>query len=594
VSKQCKTVVLAMGTAVTLFLGEVSISSADQLGDARRVLIEARKATLSISDQHEQIQALLSLVRLQSDAGDIQAAQQTAALIPERYNKGHQRSFAEKAIVQALAERRHIQAARKRIETVHNKARKRELLVSLVRALAKQGNIKGALQVLGHLENRKDYESGLLAVAANQLEAQDALKTARKIIKPRLHEKAPSQDAKYSYHEALDRIASRLTMSGEITAALKMADQLANEGKDETAYQGREIKRSIAGLLAKEKKYDVALQIADALPEQDDKDAAYERIAVAQIEHGDLTRAEKIAALIQSPAWRYCAMKELARAQMARGLRNEARRTIEEVVVAAGQNKEDRLAEVYRIRSVWLQAENGDGERAVQAAGKLSVEDKFGGARTEALLGVAVYLAKQRDFGSASFIIHGLPDGPRKEFGLSQLARIQARMGLFEMATAVTEMITDEHEKKKALQRVAIERGKRGELEIARQALGTLGPLTRDEGLWRIAKRHIETRQFEPVIELAQMIESSDLRGEIFMDFAWAVALEGDPHVFVSSLSALKSPFDRAHAFIGTSRALLGHRMPPLWDPRPISDHFDACLGDGQEEEVYDDYDDGK
>jgi hypothetical protein len=235
VSKQCKTVVLAMGTAVTLFLGEVSISSADQLGDARRVLIKARKATLSISDQHEQIQALLSLVRLQSDAGDIQAAQQTAALIPERYNKGHQRSFAEKAIVQALAERRHIQAARKRIETVHNKARKRELLVSLVRALAKQGNIKGALQVLGHLENRKDYESGLLAVAANQLEAQDALKTARKIIKPRLHEKAPSQDAEYSYHEALDRIASRLTMSGEITAALKMADQLANEGKDETA-----------------------------------------------------------------------------------------------------------------------------------------------------------------------------------------------------------------------------------------------------------------------------------------------------------------------------------------------------------------------
>lgn len=593
-SQQCKHIVLAMGVAVSLFLGGVPISSADQLGDARQVLLQARKAALSMSGQHEHIQALLSIVLLQSDAGDIQAAQQTAALIPESYNKGHQRGVAEKAIVQALAERRHIQAARKRIETVHNKARKRELLVSLVRALAKQGDIKGALQTLEHLKSRKDYESGLLAVAANQLDAQEALKTARKIIKPRHFEKAVSRDAEFSYHRALGHIASRLTMKGEVAAALKIADQLANERKDETALEGRMIKQSIAGLLAKEKKYDEAFRIADALPKQDDKDSVYERIALAQIEQGDLLRAQEIAVRIQSPAWRYCAMKELARAQMARGLNNEARRTIEEVVDVAEQNKDDHRAMVYRIRSVWLQAKNGDGERAVQSAGKLSAEDTFGGAKTEALLGVAVYLAKQRDFGSALMIMKGLPDGPRKEFGLSQLARIQARMGLFDMATAVTDMITDEHEKKKALQRIAVERAKRGEFEVARQALETLGSSTRDEGLWRIAKYHIETRQFEPVFEWAQMIESGDLRGEVFTDYAWAVALEGAPHVFIVSLHTLKSPSDRAHALIGASRALLGYRMPPLWDPRPISDYFDPCLGDGQEEEVYDDYDDGK
>ncbi|RPH78191.1 MAG: hypothetical protein EHM80_10855, partial [Nitrospiraceae bacterium] len=411
-SQYCKHIVLALCVAVALFLGGTPISSADQLGEARKVLLEARKAALSMSGQQEHIQALLSIVLLQSDAGDIRAAQETAALIPESYNKGHQRGVAEKAIVQALAERRQIHAARKRIETVHNKARKRELLVSFVRALAKQGNIKGALQTLGHLKSRKDYESGLLAVAANQQDAQDALKTARKIIKPRHFEKAANRDAEFSYHRALGQIASRLTMKGEVAAALKIADQLANEGKDETALEGRMIRRSIAGLLAEDNKYDVALQIADALPKQDDKDAAYKRIAVAQIEHGDLTRAEKIAALIQSPTWRYCAMKELARAQMARGLRNEARRTIEEVMDAAEQNKDDHRAMVYRIRSVWLQAKNGDGERAVQSAGKLSVEDRFGGAKTEALLGVAVYLAKQRDFGSASMIMKGLSDGP--------------------------------------------------------------------------------------------------------------------------------------------------------------------------------------
>jgi tetratricopeptide (TPR) repeat protein len=594
VSKQWKHIVLTMGVAVTLFLGGVPLSSADQLGDARQALLEARTAALSIASQHEQIQALLSIVRLQSDAGDIQAAQQTAALIPESYIKGHQRGFAERAIVQALAERRHIQAALRQIKTVRNTARQRELLVSFVRALAKQGNIKGALQILGHLESRKDYESGLLAVAANQQNAQDALKTARKIIKPRHFEKVASRDAEFSYHRALGHIASRLTMKGEVAAALKIADQLANEGKNETALEGGMIKRSIAGLLAEEKKYDEAFQIADALPKQDDKDAAYKRIAVAQIEHGDLTGAYKIATLIQSPVWRYCTMKELARAQMARGLNNEARRTIEEVMAAAEQNKDDHRVMVYRIRSVWLQAKNGDGERAVQSAGKLPVEDKFGGARTEALLGVAVYFAKQRDFGSASFIIKGLPDGPRKEFGLSQLARTQARVGLFDMAIAVTEMITDEREKKKALQRIAVERAKRGEFEVARQALQTLGPSTRDEGLWRIAKHHIETRQFEPVLELAQMIESGVLRGEIFTDYAWAVALEGDPHMVISSLHTLSSPSDRAHALIGASRALLGYPMPPLWDPRPISDYFDPCLGDGQEEEVYDDYDDGK
>lgn len=594
VPKQCIHIVVAMGMGVALFLGEVPISFADQLGDARQALLEARTAALSIASRPEQIQALLSIVRLQSDAGDIQSAEQTAALIPEHYNKGHQRGFAEKAIVQALAERKHIQAARQRIETVQNKPRRRELLVSLVRALAKQGNIKGAVQILGHLENRKDYESGLLAVATNQLDVQDALKTARKIMKPRSHEKAASQDAEYSYHEALSRIASRSTMNGEAAAALKIADQLTKQGKRATALEGRMIKRSIAGLLAKEKKYEMAVQIADALPEQEDKDAAYERIAVAQIGHDDLAGAEKIAARIQRPTWRYCAMKELARAQMARGLKNEARRTIEEVLAAAERNKEDRLAEVYRIRSVWLQAKNGEGARAIQSANTLSARDTFGGAKTEALLGVAVYLAKQRDFGSAVTIIKGLPDGPRKEFGLSQLARIQSRMGLFELSTAVTEMIRDENEKKKALLRIAVERAKRGELEVARQALGPLGPQIRDEGLWRIAKYHIETRHFEPVLELAQMIESSDLRGEIFADYAWAVAPEGDPQVFISGLRTLKSPSDRAHALIGASKALLGYPMPPLWDPRPISDYFDPCVGDGLEGEVYDDYDDGK
>jgi hypothetical protein len=583
-----------MGVAVALFLGGVPISLADQLREARQSLLEARKAALSIPVQPEQIQALLSIVRLQSDAGDIQAAEQTAALIPEHYNKGHQRGFAEKAIVQALAERKHIQAARQRIETIQNKPRRRELLVSLVRALAKQGSIKGAVQVLGHLENRKDYESGLLAVATNQPDVQDALKTARKIMKPRPHEKAASQDAEYSYHEALDSIASRLTMNGEAAAALKIADQLTKEGKHETALEGRMIKWSIAGLLAQEKKYDMAVQIADALPNQYERDAVYRRITVAQIEHDDLTEAEKIAARIQHPTWRYCAMKEVARAQMSHGLKNEARRTIEEVLVAAERNEEDRRAEVYRIRSVWLQAKNGDGERAIQSAVKLPAQDRFGGAKTEALLGVAVYLAKQRDFGSALTIIKGLPDGPRKEFGLSQLARIQSRMGLFEMSTVVTEMIKDEHEKKKALLRIAVERAKRGDLEVARQALGTLGPQIRDEGLWRIAKHHIETRQFEPVLELAQKIESGDLRGEIFTDYAWAAALEGDPHVFIASLHTVQNPSDRAHALIGASRALLGYSVPPLWDPRAISDYFDPCVGDGLEEEVYDDYDDGK
>ena len=583
-----------MGAAISLLLGGVPISSADQLGDARQVLIEARKAALSISGQPEQIQALLSIVRLQSDAGDIREVQQTASLIPESYNIGHQRGFAEKAIVQALAERKHIQAARQRIETVRNKARRRELLVSLVRALAKQRNIKEALQILGRLENRKDYESGLLAVAANQLEVQNALKTARKIVKPRQHEKAVSQDAEHSYHQALERIASRRTMNGEVAEALKIADQLANEGEDEASFEGRMIKRNIAGLLAKEKRYDMAFRVADALTEQDGKDAAYERIAVAQIENDDLTGAEKIATLIQNPTWRYCAMQELARAQMARGLNNEARRTIEEVLVTAGQNKDEHRAMVYRIRSVWLQAKNGDGEHAVEEAGKLSADHELGGARTEALLGVAVYLAKQRNFGPALLIIKGLPDGPRKEFGLNQLARIQARMGLFEMANAVIEMITDENEKENALQRVAVERGKRGELEVARHALGALRPLTRDWGLWSITKHRIESRQFEHMIELAQMIEYGVLRGEIFTDYAWAVASEGDPHVFTSSLRALKSPFDRAYAFIGVSRALLGHRIPPYRNPRPIRDYFDPCLGDGQEEEVYDDYDDGK
>ena len=374
-SRNVRFIVSTVAAILMLWLGIVPASVADQLGDARQVLREARKATLSIPDQHEQIQALLSITRLQSDAGDIQAAQRTASLIPESYNNGHQRSFAEEAIVLALAERGKIRAARQQISEVQNKDRRVDLFVSLVTGLAKRRSFKAAWEILNSVESREGYERGLFSIAVNQFDAKEALKTAENIIKPRRREKTASRDAEFSYHRALGEIAAQLSEKGDAQAALHIADDLEKEGGNVSPLEAEFIRSNIARRAAEQKRYEEALHIVHAMPDSYGRDAAYGGITESQIKNGDLALAQETLALIQSPTWRYCTMKNLARAQMARGLIDGARQTIEGALAAAEQNDDKYRRMTYLIRTAWLQAKNGDSEIAVKTAEKLPAEE---------------------------------------------------------------------------------------------------------------------------------------------------------------------------------------------------------------------------
>jgi tetratricopeptide (TPR) repeat protein len=438
--------------------------------DVPQLLDQAKDAARAIADDpYLRDTALRGIAVVQAEAGRVDAALETAALIGDEYLRTG--AWREIAVAQARVGNREVAnkllgqvlqtvAAFKNVHLIRVDA-----LIATAEAQAQIGDVSGALKTavsVGNLRGKAEALRNIALVQVKGGDLQGAIVTADTIVDDRI--KA----------QALRGIAAARAETGDRDGALQIAAGIRDPYLKAGAFQKIAVAPSIlkdrAGATEILKQ---ALDIAGTIPNENEKADALGGLTLAHAEIGDVPGAFKTAALIENvfagkPLSEVAViskseiLRAIAIAQARAGDNQRAAQTVGTIVTPYMQAS--ALAEI-----AVAQAERGDQITAgatLRKALQVAAAIREFSAKVPALLGVAQAQAKVGDraaavktFRQARQTVRLSDDERYKTDAALNLAMVQSGAGDFSGAVETADGIRDIHARAHAWRVIAAAQG---------------------------------------------------------------------------------------------------------------------------------------
>lgn len=303
---------------IVCFCGSIiGCAGSHPLRGLQEILVEAKKATLTIPEDNFKRDGLRILGEIQADAGDFPAALESAKLIEDDEAAG----FLLQHVTSVQARQGDIKRALSTAVTIRNDRPKAIALGDIAEEQVKQGDILGALTTVDAIKNLADRDAALQDIVAIQAEAGqylDAIKTVSAI-----------KDSKAKAW-SLQLIGVAQAERGK----LKDAESTIAGIEDPDAHAKLLI--ATASARAHSGEVNAAREIASRIHPPFWKDRAKRVIARVQAKRGDHEGAVETASNIEDPAWRANMYCQIANIQTALGDTPSAIQTLQTGVQIAG------------------------------------------------------------------------------------------------------------------------------------------------------------------------------------------------------------------------------------------------------------------
>jgi tetratricopeptide (TPR) repeat protein len=454
-------------TQKTYILANIAVMHAkagDQSG-AKRILQEALRGASTLKFDRDEANLLIALA--QTEIGDITGALQTVAAIQEaQYSVAPPplKEIGLESIAAALAKAGNISGAVQTANNMKATSRRPQILEAVAIKLAQEGVISRALEISASLPSGFSKADSLSAIAAAQAKAGD--KAAAEATFREALQIAKQPSAKFS---SLGRVAIAQAEAAMISNAIELASSLPDSSWKP------EVFRNIAASQAKTGDLSGALETVARLGDWE-KTRGLSGIALAQARAGDYDGAMRtFQQAIQLAASEGVLLQEIAKAQR-EAARAEAGDLVGALEMAVAVQDDPRQSVILEAIAV-ARANAGYVPRALQTAASL----KSDFIKSRALSAIASAQIKAGDKAAADTTLRQallsakpIKGAHAKSIALGRVAIAMAEAEKVSQALKLAADLPDNYMKADVLGTIAVAQAKAGNMSSALRIVATI------------------------------------------------------------------------------------------------------------------------